>query len=197
MRCITTDISIVGRNFINDFREIGEDWTALPEFFLKHGFYTTGAGKIYHPGKPANFDENRSWSGQKWPGQFSKCDCGGHGWPPQGQASCEGLPPHACQEDNIVEVVVGQLEQAANGTLGDGKQPFFIAAGFHKPHLPFYAPPEYFDLYVSTAIAMHPLIQFMFSCLAEPIPPGTAACSGGHAVRGVALMSQQGARRKL
>eukprot|EP01052_Picozoa_sp_SAG31_P036365 SAG31_NODE_4526_length_3164_cov_1.693312_3_plen_355_part_00 len=39
---------------------------------------------------------------------------------------------------------------AANGTLSPepGPQPpFFIAAGFHKPHLPFFAPPEMFALY--------------------------------------------------
>jgi len=39
---------------------------------------------------------------------------------------------------------VGKLQKAANGTL---PSPWFIAAGFHKPHLPFFAPPEYFEMY--------------------------------------------------
>lgn len=31
--------------------------------------------------------------------------------------------------------------------LVNGKQPFFFAVGFHKPHLPFVAPKKYWDLY--------------------------------------------------
>ena len=41
----------------------------------------------------------------------------------------------------------GQIQKAANKTLGNGVQPFFIAAGLHKPHVPFYAPAEYYKLY--------------------------------------------------
>ena len=40
--------------------------------------------------------------------------------------------------------VTGRLQMAINGTLGDR---FFIAAGLHKPHLPFYAPAEFYELY--------------------------------------------------
>ena len=74
-----------------------------------HSFFTTGAGKIYHPKHPPNFDQNRSWS-EKWPGAFGTCNCGGHGWPPRGQTSCEGLNPAtlSCQDDNIVDVVIGK-----------------------------------------------------------------------------------------
>ena len=105
---------------------------------------------------PPNFDENRSWS-EDWPGQFGACACRGSGFPPGGQASCEGLTNTSCQDDTIVSTVVGQIRRAANGTLGppDGSsadrttppQRFFIAAGLHKPHMPFYAPPELYALY--------------------------------------------------
>ena len=104
---------------------------------------------------PPNFDENRSWS-ENWPGQFGACACGGSGFPPGGQASCEGLTNTSCQDDTIVSTVVGQIRRAANGTLGPPDassadrttpQRFFIAAGLHKPHMPFYAPPELYALY--------------------------------------------------
>jgi arylsulfatase A-like enzyme len=137
-------------NFLNHFREpgAGENWTALPEFFKHHGYWATGSGKLYHPNLPPNFDEPRSWS-EPWPGSFGKCPCGGTGFPPGGQASCEGLDTtqSGCDDDKIVLTAVTQLQMAINGTLGNGKQPFFIAAGFHKPHLPFYAPAKFFALY--------------------------------------------------
>lgn len=34
---------------------------------VAHADYTTGAGKIYHPNKPANNDQNKSWS-ELWTG---------------------------------------------------------------------------------------------------------------------------------
>ena len=89
-----------------------------------------GSGKLYHPNLPPNFDEPRSWS-EPWPGSFGKCPCGGTGFPPGGQASCEGLDTtqSGCDDDKIVLTAVTQLQMAINGTLGNGKQPFFIAAG--------------------------------------------------------------------
>eukprot|EP00041_Stephanoeca_diplocostata_P025661 m.677149 g.677149 ORF g.677149 m.677149 type:complete len:547 (-) comp22794_c0_seq3:164-1804(-) len=139
-------------NFIDDFRNgPGANWTALPQFFRTHGYYTTGAGKIYHPNKPANHDQNKSWS-EQWPGDFGQCGCGSHSWQ-GGHATCEDVsPPGPCGDDKIVEIVTGQLERAINGTLAPHvpsheQPPFFIAAGLHKPHLPFYAPADMFNLY--------------------------------------------------
>ncbi len=33
------------------------------------------------------------------------------------------------------------------GDAKSGKQPFFVAVGFHRPHLPWVVPQEFFDLY--------------------------------------------------
>lgn len=51
-------------NFNNHFREagVGSNWTALPEHFKNNGYLVTGAGKLFHPGVPPNFDQPRSWS---------------------------------------------------------------------------------------------------------------------------------------
>ena len=46
-------------NFVDHFREqeVGATWTALPEYFKKHGFVTMGSGKLYHPNVPPDNGE--------------------------------------------------------------------------------------------------------------------------------------------
>lgn len=89
--------------------------------------------QLWNSGHPANNDQNRSWS-EPWGGSFGDCNCGGHGWPPHGQASCEGLSNTTCDDENIAKWTLGRLERAANGTLDPSGKPFFVAAGFRAAH---------------------------------------------------------------
>ncbi|TWU45103.1 hypothetical protein Q31b_02740 [Novipirellula aureliae] len=38
--------------------------------------------------------------------------------------------------------------------LSTGDSPFFLACGFHRPHLPFHAPKKYWDLYPETEVKL-------------------------------------------
>jgi arylsulfatase A-like enzyme len=140
-------------NFMNHFREagVGDAWTVLPEFFRKQGYFTTGAGKLFHHNMPPDADQERSWS-EKWYDN-GNCECGGHGFPPKGQATCEGLDPASlsCGDDDIVERVIAQLGRAKKNALGNSSQPWFIGAGLHKPHASFYGRPEDFAKYPDPA----------------------------------------------
>jgi hypothetical protein len=61
------------------------------------------------------------------------------------------------QPDN--EMGDGRMVQWAEKFLADPpKQPFFLAAGIYRPHLPWYAPREYFDMYPPDGITP-PLIK--------------------------------------
>ncbi len=152
-------------NFFDHFRNTtGQNWTTMPEFFKNNGYFATGAGKVFHPAHPPNWDEPLSWS-EKWGGPFSKCDCVTNGTQdnPVAHATCEGLTPNQqCQESSLVDKVVEQI-QAQVDTPRAQRKPFFIAAGLHKPHLPFYAPPAYFEPYVNASSPLPP-----------PVPEGVA-----------------------
>jgi arylsulfatase A-like enzyme len=50
------------------------------------------------------------------------------------------------------------IEWAVKFLAQPPKEPFFLAAGIYRPHLPFYAPQKYFDLYPPDQIIL-PLIQ--------------------------------------
>ena len=64
-------------NFIDHFREagVGANWTALPQYFRQHGYRVLGAGKLFHPGLPPNFDAPRSWDEFVWTGGAKVVGC--------------------------------------------------------------------------------------------------------------------------
>jgi len=129
------------------------DAVMLPQFFRQRGYFTAGAGKVFHSAK---MNDARSWDFYD----------DGEGNDPQEKAAIQsrygggdGRPAwHVLDGDgsqmrdgiNAQTICRLMAEQAA------AKQPFFLAAGFHKPHLPWTAPKRFFDLYPDGAIAVPP-----------------------------------------
>ena len=63
-----------------------------------------------------------------------------------------GLPDVADKADP--EGMVAEKSIADLRTLKKANKPFFLACGFVKPHLPFYAPKKYWDLYDDNKIKL-------------------------------------------
>ena len=131
-------------NFINNFREagVGDKWTAMPEFFRHHGYYVAGGGKVYHPGHPPNNDMPRSWDVY-----FQKNGDDG------GCRANETIYDNVCPSDEPDEAFYDF--QLANNTVAqltlakaDGR-PFFIAAGFRRPHRVWHVPRRFYDKYAN------------------------------------------------
>jgi arylsulfatase A-like enzyme len=157
------------------FRKAQPDIVALPQLFKNNGYFTEAMGKIYHHG----LDDSVSWS---VPTLFPKAP---HGAGPRGEdpdkakveLSAKGRGP-------VVEQVIGPDNCLHDGELADmaikalkdlkGKpqQPFFLAVGFIKPHLPFNAPKKYFDLYDPAKIPLAPNPFYPLGAPAYAIPPG-------------------------
>ncbi|RGM49831.1 MULTISPECIES: sulfatase [Bacteroides] len=127
----------------------------LPQAFKNAGYYTMSVGKVFHHFN----DRTDSWSEFPWIVSPASGDWAlynkWHVWKneipeeelhPQSHRGpyCEGADvPDSCYEDNkIARKAVAEL-----GRLKEKKQPFFLAVGFRKPHLPFIAPQKYWDLY--------------------------------------------------
>lgn len=119
----------------------------LPEVFRKAGYTTLSNGKIFHH---ADDTADRSWSEKPWkPGlghmeshdpettrRLSKAKQRGRvfeGPDVEDDAYADGLVARRTIED------LQRLKKSG--------QPFFLACGFIRPHLPFYAPKRYWDLY--------------------------------------------------
>jgi len=61
------------------------------------------------------------------------------------------VPDNTFQDGKVAELAVSTLQQ-----MSQKKEPFFLAVGFVKPHLPFVAPKKYWDLYDPAKIQLAP-----------------------------------------
>ena len=119
--------------------------TSLPQYFKENGYVTIGMGKIYHPGPPDGFDDKEySWSPEGLPyfhGK-NKVKTGHDSW-----HSFKDIEDNQLRDGQVADNAISVLKALKeNQTKGDDR-PFFVAVGFHKPHLPFFAPSKYYDMY--------------------------------------------------
>jgi iduronate 2-sulfatase len=118
----------------------------LPETFKKAGYTTISNGKIFHNRADT---AKRSWSEPAWGPQ------GGHALSldPLTRQKLSGrkrgriyelpvVPDNAYGDGKIAEKTIKDLQR-----LKQAGKPFFIGCGFIRPHMPFYAPKRYWDLY--------------------------------------------------
>ena len=122
-------------------RTVLKDTVMLPQFFRQHGWLSEKVGKIFHTGD--EFEDPPSWDLDVRETKEAKK-------PPEEQIvrkqKGSGIVLNAedanTWDGKVARRTVELLEQAVK----DGK-PFYIAAGFRRPHTPYIAPQKYFDLY--------------------------------------------------
>jgi iduronate 2-sulfatase len=129
---------------------------SLPMHFKNNGYTTLSRGKIYHHVD----DDIEAWSEKPY-----IPDDGGIGWQAYITDESKEIIKENRDPSNPNEVVGPPFEAAdvpdngyPDGMLTDkvfedlekfskSEEPFFLAVGFWKPHLPFNAPKKYWDLY--------------------------------------------------
>jgi iduronate 2-sulfatase len=154
-----------------NFRAARPDTVTLPQYFKMHGYRTEGLGKTFHVGH-GNHDDPRSWSVPPWKAKvvgyalpesqapqgltreealFSNVPSAAARQLPRGKAfESADVPDNAYADGQLADEAVRRLHQAAS----NADEPFFMAVGFVKPHLPFCAPSKYWDLYDRSAFAV-------------------------------------------
>ncbi len=122
------------------------DVPSLPLVFKQHGYYTVSNGKVYHH----RTDDPKAWSEPPWRPETPSIWWAleenrklATGFRQRGPAYEAADRPDEIYPDH----------QICNKTLSDLRrlaaqhQPFFLACGFYRPHLPFVVPKAYWDLY--------------------------------------------------
>jgi arylsulfatase A-like enzyme len=159
------------------FRTALPDVVTLGQHFKNHGYFVQGMGKIYHGG----FDDPPSWS-VPWqtpkapayalPENLALNERQNAGDEPDGEPKKKGarqkkeptpknsrgpafegadVPDDTFLDGKVAELAVSVLKQ-----IRQKQQPFFLAVGFAKPHLPFVSPKKYWDLYDPATIQLAP-----------------------------------------
>ncbi len=153
------------------FREIDPDAVTLPMHFAEHGYHTVSMGKIFHNHMPdrvsfiepdlrpaeyltpemidrdpesfyvdddlkAELAQVRAARIEKNPGRYAG------GWAYGKSTEATEAPNESFYDGAQTKLALDKL-----GQLKDREEPFFLAVGYYRPHLPFSAPKKYWDLY--------------------------------------------------
>jgi len=114
------------------------DCVTMPEYFAKHGYATLGCGKVYHNSTATETFQEYGPRGGFGPLPKNKINyrVGHRLWDWGAFPESDDQTPDA----QVADWAVGQLRRKHD-------KPFFLAAGFFRPHVPLYAPQKWWDLY--------------------------------------------------
>ncbi|EAQ77833.1 iduronate-2-sulfatase [Blastopirellula marina DSM 3645] len=162
-------------DLVTHFRKNVPDVVTLGQHFKQNGYYSVSMGKIYHGG----YDDPPTWS------EPARKPQGGAGYvlaenlqtitDKRNAARAKGL--RGVQLSRAARGPATEMADVADNAYADGAvadlavkslrelsqrdEPFFLAVGFVKPHLPFNAPKKYWDMYDPAKIEL----------AANPYPP--------------------------
>lgn len=126
------------------------NFTTITQYFKSHGYKTYSFGKIFHPGRCSNFSDDfpYSWTNRTYHPSTEVY---------MNAAVCFDNDRSTIRNQNVICPV--DVELQPKRTLPDietvnkvrqfikivsSNEPFFIAVGLHKPHIPFRVPEAYF-----------------------------------------------------
>ncbi|XP_075212535.1 iduronate 2-sulfatase isoform X2 [Lycorma delicatula] len=140
-------------DFYSYWRDFAGNFTTLPQYFTENGYITKSIGKVFHPGISSNYSDDQPYSWSEHPYH-----------PPTEQykdaSVCWNVTTTSFQRNLVCPV---DPTRQPGGTLPDlqslyeaklfleninnSNKSFFLAVGFHKPHVPLKYPKRYIDFH--------------------------------------------------
>ena len=160
------------------------DTITLPGYLKENGYLTLSYGKVIH----SKGDSDHAWSTTPWtPGtqlyanpqnriaklretckKTGVCDPANNGRAPAYEM--EDVTDSTYHDGQVAAAAVTALETISGSGMED---PFYMAVGFYKPHLPFTAPKRYWELYERAQVMVSPM-----QIKPDNAPPGAWHNSG-------------------
>lgn len=146
--------------YVSGRKNIGNDRKTWSQLFKDNGYYTARVSKIYHMGVPIDIEKGSNGQDDEasWTERFNSQ---GPEWKAIGDAELvQGNPDGKIERKggNVMTIVKadgddlvhsdGKTAKKASELIRKHKnEPFFLAVGFVRPHVPFVAPKPYFKPY--------------------------------------------------
>ena len=156
----------------NDWRTVVPEDKPLTAAFRNGGYFVCGAGKIYHESYARR---------SEWDDYLERKGKGGDPKPAEGQSDGVGGIKFAsidCKDEDLEDWNITDYGIEQLGKKHD--KPLFLAVGLHKPHMPWFVPKKYYDMFPLDKIELPPHAEHDL----DDVPPAgvkMARPTGDHA----------------
>ncbi|MEE9473260.1 MAG: sulfatase, partial [Acidimicrobiia bacterium] len=140
------------------WREVLPNAVTLPQYFSQNGYRSAGAGKIFHNDQPdpQSWDDYFPSKEKHMPDYFRPVPGGTVNMPAFENMygdfdwSPIDIPDEETGDFQSVDWIISQLQR-------EHDRPFFLAAGIYRPHVPWYVPSKYFEMFPLESVTL-PLV---------------------------------------
>ena len=144
----TTGIDDNGAGYVRE-KPGFENIVSMNQYFMQHGYFTYGAGKLWHPAKMGG-EETDAENWTQLDRGVSGCNGGNvyrfnlisksnYGW----SANPEPMSEENCADFRLVNNAASVIKEYNKSE--HRKKPFFIACGVFRPHMPWNSPKSFWD----------------------------------------------------
>nr|XP_028571272.1 iduronate 2-sulfatase isoform X1 [Podarcis muralis] len=148
-------------DFNSYWRAHAGNYSTLPQYFQENGYITLSVGKVFHPGVSSNHNDDYpySWTTPAFHPSSEKYEntkvCKGKDGELHANLICpvdvSEMPEGTLPDIQSTEEAIRLLN-----IVKESKSKFFLAVGYHKPHIPFRYPQEFLKLYPWENITLAP-----------------------------------------